>query len=101
MTSIQTPIVPATTAAVVATVVAVVLLLVSVASSLVSDWAGRAGLACLFAAPVVRNVVVAWHSRGSLRWLAILGVVVVAVVFYATFGQALDPTHTPLPTSTK
>jgi hypothetical protein len=103
MTSTQTPVVQATAAAAVTAVIAVALLLASVvliSSPTTSRFVGHVGLACLFAAPVVRNLVVVWRTRGAVRWLAIVGVVIVAVVFGATLGQALDPTRRPLPTST-
>ena len=43
------------------------------------SWAAP-GLAALFAVPLVRNVAVVVLTRGTDRWLGLLGAVIVAVV---------------------
>ncbi len=44
---------------------------------------GPPGLLLLFAVPLVRNVVVVVVTRGADRWLAVLGIALVAVVVAA------------------
>lgn len=97
-------VVTATTAAAVTAVAALMMLGAAVVFGL--DGLTRPGLICLFAVPVVRNLVVIAGGRGSVRGsvraLAVVGVVLVLVVGVVAFGRqsTLDRATPALPTST-
>lgn len=89
----------ATTGALVTALLALVVLAVAVVVP-VAPLVGP-GLACLFAVPVARNVVVVARGHGAERWLALLGIMLVLAVAGAAMARTtvLDPTTPALPTS--